>query len=171
MNKDEGGRPATKEDVEKLSMKLEATREELLARMAPKEELQALREETKEELQAIREEMATKEELQVIREEMATKKELGKLQDSVNRLAIKVAQNSERMVTKDEFRSSQDQMFTALDQILGIVKRNDEERLFTVEWLKRHDRELEEHAAVLEKHTVEIETLGAFLPTGTDASS
>lgn len=154
MNKDEGGRPATKEDVEKLSTKLEATREELLDRMA-----------TKEELRAVEERLTAR---------MATKKELDKVQNSLNSLGFQVAQNSERldqMVTKDEFSSSQDRVFTALDRILGIVKRLDEERIFEVEWLKRHDRELKEHALVLEEHTVEIEGLKILLPTGTDASS
>ena len=57
------------------------------------------------------------------------------------------------MVTKDEFHQAigqvrdqmvtRDQFNTTMDEVLTIVKRLDEERIFTIEWVRRIEADVE----------------------------
>jgi hypothetical protein len=55
----------------------------------------------------------------------------------------RVARIEENMVKKDEFHAFKDQMSTTLDQQSVILKRLDEERHFTVEWVRRIEADVE----------------------------
>ena len=83
-----------------------------------------------------------------MRDRMTAKEIVYEILCTLDRIAIQLDRNddpSKQMMTKDEFNESYDQMFMKLDQILSIVKRNDERRIADLKWLKQHDRTLEDH--------------------------
>jgi hypothetical protein len=53
------------------------------------------------------------------------------------------------MVTKDEFTAFKDQVLTSLDQMMVILQRLDQERVFTNERIKRIEADLAEQQAEL----------------------
>ena len=56
---------------------------------------------------------------------------------------LKVSKMQEKMVTKEELRIFKDEVNTQFDQQSVILKRLDEERLFTVEWIRRIESDVE----------------------------
>ena len=56
---------------------------------------------------------------------------------------LKVSKMQEEMVTKEELRIFKDEVNTQFDQQSVILKRLDEERLFTVEWIRRIESDVE----------------------------
>lgn len=58
---------------------------------------------------------------------------------SINRLTIQVIKNSEaidKMVTREEFDEFRSDIFSGLDKIMAILTRLDQERIFTTEWIR-----------------------------------
>jgi len=95
---------------------------------------------TKKELKAEVAKLATKEELK------STKEELKKTNKSLDRVAFQVIENSEKiekLVTKDEFNEKMGQVMNTLDKVMVIVQRIDQERMFTTEWIRRIDTDVE----------------------------
>ncbi len=57
----------------------------------------------------------------------------------------KLAEHDKRfdeLVTKPEFQDFKHQVFNAQDQMLTILKRLDEERIFTTAWIQRIENEI-----------------------------
>lgn len=58
----------------------------------------------------------------------------------------KLLEHDERfdeMVTKDEFNEFRRETFAVQDQMITILKRLDQERIFTAEWVKRIEADVE----------------------------
>lgn len=57
-----------------------------------------------------------------------------------------------KFVTKDEFHSEltafRDEVATRFDEVVTILKRLDQERLFTIEWVRR----IESDVSMMKKH-------------------
>ncbi|MBE0447569.1 MAG: hypothetical protein IBX64_05655 [Actinobacteria bacterium] len=51
----------------------------------------------------------------------------------------------ENLVSRDEFRQSQDKILSRVDEIVAIVRRLDQERVFTFEYVKRLEAEVEKN--------------------------
>ncbi len=66
-------------------------------------------------------------------------------------------------VTKEEFNVFKDDIFIHLDEHLTILKRLDQERIFTTSWLKRIDSKLDEHGKILRQHGNQINENGRLL--------
>ncbi|MCL6472958.1 MAG: hypothetical protein K6T91_09145 [Firmicutes bacterium] len=49
----------------------------------------------------------------------------------------------ESFVTRDEFRQSHNELLTRMDEMTTILKRLDQERVFTFEYVKRLEMEVE----------------------------
>jgi len=73
-------------------------------------------------LDSIESKMATRDELQSVKDSMVTRDEFSVSMD--------------KMVTRDEFN-------TSMDEVLIIVRRLDQERVFTLEWVRRIESDLE----------------------------
>jgi len=52
-------------------------------------------------------------------------------------------QRFDQMVTKKEFQNFRNEVLTAQDEMIGILRRLDQERIFTTEWVKRIEGEVE----------------------------
>lgn len=52
-------------------------------------------------------------------------------------------QRFDQMVTKDEFQNFRNEVLAAQDEMIGILRRLDQERIFTTEWVKRIESEVE----------------------------
>lgn len=50
-----------------------------------------------------------------------------------------------------DFKDFKNQVFTAQDEMLTILRRLDEERVFTAAWLNRIEKEVEEHKKEISK--------------------
>lgn len=66
-------------------------------------------------------------------------------EDRVIKTLIEHGERLGKLVTKDEFNVFKNQVFTAQDEMLTILRRLDEERVFTTAWLNRIEKEVEEH--------------------------
>lgn len=51
----------------------------------------------------------------------------------------------ENLVTRDEFRQSQSEIYSRLDEIITVVRRLDQERVFTFEYVRRVESEVEKN--------------------------
>ncbi|MFH1192881.1 MAG: hypothetical protein V1656_01010 [Candidatus Jorgensenbacteria bacterium] len=49
------------------------------------------------------------------------------------------------VVMKDEFQNFKHQVLTAQDEMVTILRRLDQERIFTTAWVGRIEKEVEEH--------------------------
>ncbi len=69
-----------------------------------------------------------------------------KLEKTVDEIALEVTKHTEAikgLVTKEEFVEFKDENLTRLDEMMTILRRLDEERLFTFEMVKRIEGEVE----------------------------
>lgn len=57
----------------------------------------------------------------------------------------------DQMVTKNEFNTFKDQILTGQDKMMQILQRLDQERIFTQEWIKRIEKEVENHTKEISK--------------------
>lgn len=65
-----------------------------------------------------------------------------------DKIITKLAEHDGRfneMVTKDEFNQFKNQTLSIQDEMLTILRRLDEERIFTTAWVQRIEKEVEEH--------------------------
>jgi hypothetical protein len=58
-----------------------------------------------------------------------------------------------------EVRSFREEQTMANDQMLTILKRLDEERLFTVEWIRRVEEDLKQTRKTVELHEMEFKAV------------
>lgn len=70
-------------------------------------------------------------------------------EEILSQLATK--EDLKKFVTKDEFKSFKNENLNRLDEILTILKRLDQERIFTTEWVKRIESEVETHRQEIAK--------------------
>lgn len=64
----------------------------------------------------------------------------------VDKLAILAIENREeikKMVTKEEFDKKFRQSLDGQDKMIDILQRLDQERIFTIEWIKRIETDIE----------------------------
>lgn len=69
-----------------------------------------------------------------------------KLEKTVDKIALEVTKHTDaikNLVTRDEFNEFRDENLTRLDEMTTILRRLDEERLFTFEMVKRIETEVE----------------------------
>ncbi|MDI6816184.1 MAG: hypothetical protein QME41_03190 [Actinomycetota bacterium] len=69
------------------------------------------------------------------------------------------------IVLRDEFRQSQSEVLSRLDKIVTMVMRHDQERLFTFEYVKRVEGEVEKIETKVEKSRKDIEHIKDILKT------
>lgn len=71
----------------------------------------------------------------------------------------------ENLLTKDEFEQSRSEVLSRLDKIIVMVMRLDQERLFTFEYVKRVEGEVEEIESKVEQSRKDIEHIKDILKT------
>lgn len=79
-----------------------------------------------------------------------------------DRIITKLIEHDEKfehMVTKKEFSEFQEKVMTQFDEQLVILKRLDEERYATIEWLKRLDQEVEDHRKKIDNHAHQLQRI------------
>jgi len=69
-------------------------------------------------------------------EHIRIEKKLNLIDSKVNSVDSRLGMVEATMVTRDEFH-------TTMDEVLTIVRRLDEERVFTLEWVRRIESDLE----------------------------
>lgn len=65
-----------------------------------------------------------------------------------DRIIAKLAEHDQKfgdLVTKGEFNQFKERVLSTQDEMLSILRRLDEERIFTTAWVKRIEKEVEEH--------------------------
>ena len=67
----------------------------------------------------------------------------------------------DNLVTKHDFVDFRDQMLSGQDHILKILTKLDEERIFTIEWVKRIDTEIQRLKSLVAQQQQEIQRLKA----------
>ena len=71
----------------------------------------------------------------------------------------------ENLLTKDEFEQSRSEVLSRLDTIISTVMRLDRERLFTFEYVKRVEGEVEKIESKVEQSRKDIEHIKDILKT------
>jgi len=69
------------------------------------------------------------------------------------------------IVLRDEFRQSHSEVLSRLDKIITMVMRFDQERLFTFEYVKRVEGEVEKIETKVEQSRKDIEHIKGILKT------
>ena len=72
----------------------------------------------------------------------------------IDKVALQVVRNSEainRMVTKEEFSEFKEEVLLGQDRIITILERLDQERIFTAEWIRRVEADVEKNKREIEK--------------------
>jgi len=64
-----------------------------------------------------------------------------------------------RVVTKDEFGEFKKETLQNQEEMITILKRLDQERIFTIEWVKRIEKEVEEHHKEIEKMKLKLKVV------------
>jgi hypothetical protein len=75
-----------------------------------------------------------------------------KLEKTVDKIALEVVKHTEAikgLVTKEEFVEFRNENFTRLDNMIVILNRLDQERVFTVERIRRIEEEIDKIKARL----------------------
>lgn len=67
------------------------------------------------------------------------------------------------IVLRDEFRQSHDQVLSRLDKIITTVERLDQERLFTFEYVKRLEGEVEKIETEVDKSRKDLDHIKDIL--------
>ena len=133
--------PSTKADLAKLETVLRKDMSEMGT---------GLRKDMTQMEANIRKDMATKKDLkevkddvQVLKQDVSVlKTDMGSVKRSIDKLAIQTLKNTEmigQMVTRDEYRVGQNKIMTALDKLLVMTGRNEQEGVSMTEWVKRLD--------------------------------
>ncbi|MDD5195843.1 MAG: hypothetical protein PHQ96_09265 [Candidatus Omnitrophica bacterium] len=68
-----------------------------------------------------------------------------KLEKTVDKIALEVVKHTEAikgLVTKGEFSEFRNENFTRLDNMMVVLSRLDEERVFTIERVRRIEKEI-----------------------------
>ncbi|MDI6734438.1 MAG: hypothetical protein QMD50_03065 [Patescibacteria group bacterium] len=72
-------------------------------------------------------------------------------EDKVIQKLIEHDKKLDELVTKTEFHDFKNRIFIAQDEIITILRRLDEERIFTTAWVSRIEKEVEEHKEEIAK--------------------
>lgn len=75
-----------------------------------------------------------------------------------NQLALKT--DLENFATKEELRQMENRLMTRMDEMMVILKRMDEERVFTFEYVKRLEARVETR---IDENTKDIATIKGIL--------
>ncbi len=65
----------------------------------------------------------------------------------------------EQMATKTDLLASEHRVMGVLDEIMVIIKRLDEERYFTAEWIRRVEEDLKQTRHTVELHAIELKAV------------
>ncbi|MHB8841450.1 MAG: hypothetical protein ACYC56_06645 [Candidatus Aquicultor sp.] len=57
----------------------------------------------------------------------------------------------ENLVSNDEFRQAQNEIYNRLDEIITIVRRMDQERVFTFEYVKRVEADVDKNRREIDR--------------------
>lgn len=57
----------------------------------------------------------------------------------------------ENLVSSDEFRQAQNEIYNRLDEIITIVRRMDQERVFTFEYVKRVEADVDKNRREIDR--------------------
>lgn len=129
--------PATKADLAKLETVLRKDTAQMEANirkdMATKQDLK----EVKDDVQVL------KQDVSVLKQDVSVlKTDMGSVKQSIDKLAIQTLKNTEmieQLVPRDEYKADQNKIMTALDKLLVMSERNEQERVSMTEWVKRLD--------------------------------
>lgn len=66
-------------------------------------------------------------------------------QDKVYQKLLEHDDKLSQMLTKNEFREFKDDVLSILDNMSGTLERLDQERIFTNEWIKRTEKQIEQN--------------------------
>ena len=75
------------------------------------------------------------------------------LGERIDKVAIQVVKNSEaisNMVTRDEFNEFREEMVSGQEKMITILTRLDQERIFTTEWIKRIETDVDKNKKEIE---------------------
>lgn len=78
---------------------------------------------------------------------------------SEDKIIEKLLEHDEKlsnMVTNDEFQKFRSEMLQGQDTMVGILKRLDEERIFTHKWVKEIEYKVEENTRELQKLKLQL---------------
>lgn len=78
---------------------------------------------------------------------------------SEDKIIEKLLEHDEKlsnMVTNDEFQKFRNEMLQGQDTMVGILKRLDEERVFTHKWVKEIEYKVEENTRELQKLKLQL---------------
>ena len=62
----------------------------------------------------------------------------------------------ERVATKDSVDRLRDEMIRGQEEMITILRRLDQERIFTAEWVRRIEKEVEEHREEIKRIKVQL---------------
>ena len=99
------------------------------------------------------------------KKEVATKKDLERVERTLgekieengrklDKLLIQVIKNSEvinEMVTKEEFNQFRHDVLSGQDKMMTILTRLDQERIFTTEWIRRIEGDVERNKGEIKR--------------------
>lgn len=74
-----------------------------------------------------------------------------KRSDKIIKKLVEHDDRLDQMLTKKEFNEFKDQFFSGQDKMMVILQRLDQERIFTQEWIRRIEKEVENHTKELSK--------------------
>jgi len=152
--------PITKEDLKDLATKqeLKATEERLLRKIDEtredlrkefKADMESLRKEFRADMDSLRKEFKT--DMDSLRKEFKADMELFRME------------MREQFVTKEEFNEFKNEVYTRFDQVLAILTRLDQERIFTHQAIRRLEESVEENRRRIERNEEEIKKIKAYL--------
>ena len=85
-----------------------------------------------------------------------------KVDERLDKLTAVVIEHGERLdqtVTKVEFEAFRREQLHANDQMITILKRLDEERFATIEWLRRVEKEVEDQKKKTYEHELALQRI------------
>ena len=79
--------------------------------------------------------------------------------DNLTAIVVEHGERLEQTVTKAEFEEFRKEQSNANDQMISILKRLDEERFATIEWLRRVEREVEDQKKKTHEHELLLQKI------------
>jgi uncharacterized protein YjgD (DUF1641 family) len=115
--------------------------------------------ELEEETMEHRTEIATKKDIKEVEKALTEKIDTNSKQ--LENVTIQVVKNSEeikKMVTKQEFSEFRQEILTGQEKMMTILTRLDQERVFTIEWIKRIEKAVEKNKNEIERIKLKLST-------------
>ncbi|MBI2645059.1 hypothetical protein HYW94_02700 [Candidatus Uhrbacteria bacterium] len=79
--------------------------------------------------------------------------------DKLTSVVIEHGERLDQTVTKTEFEAFRKEQMNANDQMITILKRLDEERFATIEWLRRVEKEVEDQKKKTYEHEIALQRI------------